>query len=309
VQIRTVNQKEQASAVITEIKRFATHDGPGIRTTVFIKGCPLRCKWCSNPETQHSYPEIYFIANKCQLCGRCQEVCPENAIDLNKSERIEREKCTRRMRCVEVCPNGALERVGVEVTPEKVAEKVIEDSPFYTHSGGGITLSGGEPLTQPAFAARLFEICHENNISTVLDTSGYAKPEAVFQVLQYTDLVLLDIKTISSEEHRIWTGVSNELILENAKLMASKTEVRISLALIPGVNDSKENIDQTADFVRSIGIKYIDVLPFHRLGQGKYQSLGLKWAFKCKKVSDKEVQKAMERIEARGLMVTKGRMM
>ena len=305
-----MNQRDQASAVITEIKRFATHDGPGIRTTVFIKGCPLRCQWCSNPETQNPYPEIYFIAKKCQSCGRCQKVCPEDAIDLDKPDRIEREKCTRCMLCVDACRYEALERVGVQVTPEDVAKKVIEDSPFYAHSGGGITLSGGEPLTQPAFIARLFEFCHENNVSTVLDTCGYAKPEAVFQVLQHTSLVLLDIKSMSPEGHRRWTGVSNEIILENASLMASQTDVRISLPLIPGVNNSKENIEQTADFARSIGVKYIDVLPLHRLGCGKYKSLGIKWPLTNDvNVSDKEVQDAVERVEAKGLKVTKGRLM
>jgi len=305
-----VTHREQAKAVITEIKRFATHDGPGIRTTVFIKGCPLHCQWCSNPETQNHYPEIYFIAKKCQSCGRCQEVCPEDAITLDRPERIEREKCTRCMLCVDACRYEALERAGVEATAEEVAAKVIEDSPFYAHSGGGITLSGGEPLTQPAFSACLFEICHENNISTVLDTSGYAKPEAVLQVIQHTDLVLLDIKNMSPEEHRRWTGVSNEIILENAGLMASQTEVRISLPLVPGVNDSKENIEQTADFARSIGVKYIDVLPFHRLGHGKYQLLGLEWPFaNYENVPDKKLQDAVRRLKAKRLKVSKGRLM
>ena len=176
-----MNQKEQPHAVITEIKRFATHDGPGIRTTVFVKGCPLRCQWCSNPETQNPYPEIYFVASKCQQCGKCKEICPEDVIDLDRPERLDRSKCTRCMLCVQTCRYEALEQVGEEVTTEEAARKVLEDSPFYAHSEGGITLSGGEPLSQPEFAARLFEICHQNNVSTVLDTCGYAGKEAILQ--------------------------------------------------------------------------------------------------------------------------------
>lgn len=302
--------KRRNTAVITEIKRFATHDGPGIRTTVFIKGCPLRCQWCSNPETQKPYPEIYFIAKKCAECGRCTEVCPEDAVSMNKKQKIDRQKCTLCMLCVEACKYGALEKVGREMTPEEVAEKIAEDYPFYVNSGGGVTVSGGEPLYHPGFTSRLLEICHEKNISTALDTCGYAKPEDVERVIKHVDIVLLDLKHMSPREHEKWTGVSNELILKNAELMASRCNTRISLPLVSGVNDSEENIKRTIEFAASLGIKDIDIVPFHRLGESKYQFLGLKSPFSAfKKISDKKVSDAVRIAESYGLEATKGRSM
>lgn len=302
--------KQGYTGIITEIKRFAIHDGPGIRTTVFAKGCPLRCRWCSNPETLKPYPEVYFIAARCAECGECTKVCPEDAIGMDKAHKIKRVRCTRCMLCVDACRYGALQTVGTKVTVEEVMEKIVEDYPFYVRSGGGVTLSGGEPLYQSDFASRLFEICHEKNISTVLDTSGYAKREDVERVIKHTDIVLLDIKHMSPTEHKRLTGVSNELILKNAELMASRCEVRISLPLILGVNDSEENVRQTIELGKSLGIKYIDVLPFHRLGESKYRFLGLKSPFSnFKKIPDEKVNDIVKMIESYGLRATKGRLM
>lgn len=301
--------KEDDTAVITEIKRFATHDGPGIRTTVFVKGCPLRCKWCSNPETLNPHPEIYFIARKCKECGECLKVCPENAISMDKGHKIDRGKCTLCMRCVEACKNGAFQTVGIGMTPEDVAEKIAVDYPFYVHSGGGMTISGGEPLSQPDFTARLFEICHEKNISTVLDTSGYAKRSDVEQVLKHTDIVLLDLKHMSAREHKRWTGVSNRLILENAKLMAAMCEVRVSLPLVARINDSEENVREMVEFMLSLGIRDIDVEPLHKLGESKYEFLGLKSPFTdFQRITDERLDDIVRIIGSYGMKVTKGRM-
>ena len=306
-----MNKNKRANTgIITEIKRFATHDGPGIRTTVFLKGCPLRCKWCANPETHKPYPEIYFIAKKCQECGECTKVCPEDAISMNKEQKIDRQRCTLCMRCVDACKYGALQKVGTEVTPEEVARKIEEDYPFYLHSGGGMTLSGGEPLCQPDFTSRLFEICHEKNISTVLDTCGYAKTKDVERVIRHTDIVLLDIKHMSPTEHKKWTGVSNELILKNAELMASRCNVRISLPLVSGINDSEANVRQTIEFAISLGIEYIDVLALHKLGESKYQFLGLQSPFSSfEKIPDEKVSDIVKMIESHGLKATTGRLM
>ncbi len=233
------------TGIITDIKRLETHDGPGLRTTVFVKNCPLRCKWCANPETQKPYPELFFIARKCQSCGECVEACPQDAISMDKKPTIDREQCTLCFQCVAVCKNGAWERIGIEITPEEVVKEIAQDRPFYARSNGGVTFSGGEPLSLPDFTAEVFRCCQENGINTCLDTCGYARAESVEQVLEYTDLVLLDIKHMDTVKHQEWTGVPNELILSNAELIASKRRVRISLPLIPGVNDSTENIRKT----------------------------------------------------------------
>ncbi len=299
---------------VTEIQRLSVHDGPGIRTTVFVKGCPLRCKWCSNPETWNPHPELYYIAKKCVECGKCVQSCPENAIGMDKRRKIDRQKCTLCMLCVQACKNGALEKVGREVTPKELSEKIKEDYPFYVRSNGGVTISGGEPLYQPDFVSQLLKICHEEGIHTCIDTSGYAELKNVKQVLKHVDLVLLDIKQMDSVTHRKWTGVPNELILKNAELMASECEVRISLPLIAGVNDSEENMRKTTEFAASLGIEYIDVLPFHRLGASKYEYLGLKSPFSdfrgmSSVAWDKRVDRVIESIKSHGLKTTKGRSM
>lgn len=294
--------------VITEIKCFAVHDGPGIRTTVFVKGCPLRCKWCSNAETWYVGAQIFFHTKKCKGDGECGKVCPEGAISMDNPQRIDRQKCTLCMLCVEVCKYGALEKVGTEVTPRQVAEKIEEDYPFYARSNGGMTISGGEPLYQPDFTLELLKICHEKGIKTCLDTSGYAKPEDVRRVIKHVDMALLDIKHIDPIKHAEWTGVSNELILKNAKLIASECETRVSLPLIPGVNDSEENLRRTIEFTASLRITCIDVLPFHRLGEGKYQALGLKSPYSdFEELTSEKVNEVIKMIESYGLESTRGR--
>lgn len=295
--------------IITEIKGFSIHDGPGIRTTVFAKGCPLRCKWCCNPETQKLQPEVWFIAKRCGECGDCVKVCPEGAVSMDKENKIDRAKCTQCMKCVEACRNRALEKIGMGITPEDLAEKVKKDLPFFVRSGGGVTVTGGEPLFQPDFVSRLFELCHQNKISTVLDTCACTRPDILERVLKHTDMVLLDLKIMSPEEHKKWTGVSNELILENARIIAKKTPVRVTFAVIPGANDSEENIRQTIEFTKSLGIKHIDVLPFHRLGASKYQYLGRESPFSdFDDPSEEKVKEVLDMIKSCGLEATNRRL-
>lgn len=299
--------KNQITGIITEFKSFATHDGPGIRTTVFIKGCPLRCKWCANPETWTRSPQIYFHAKKCKGDGECLKACHEGAISTGEV-RIDRKKCTLCMECVEACCYEALQKVGREVTPEEVAKKIADDYAFFIKSGGGMTVSGGEPLSQPDFTSELMKICHERGIHTCLDTSGYAEPETLRKVLEYTDLVLLDIKHMDAIKHAEWTGVSNELILENAKLMAKECETRISLPLIPGINDSAENIKATAEFAISTGIKFVDVEPFHKLGEGKYFALGLESPYSnFGELTNEKLNEVITIFESFRLKTTRGR--
>lgn len=292
------------------MKKYAVYDGPGIRTTIFAKGCPLRCSWCSNPETWTLHPQIYFKAEKCREYADCVEVCPVNAVTMDNNNKVDRKKCTHCMKCVEECGSGALTVVGEKVSPGEVMEEIEKDIVFYRRSGGGVTISGGEPLFQPHFTSKIFQLCHEENIHSVLDTSGYGDPEDVKRVLRYTDLVLLDIKHMDPETHKEHTGVSNRRILKNAELMTNESEVRISLPLVGNFNNSKENIKKTIEFASSLGVEYIDVEPFHKLGEKKYEMLGIESRFPdFEEISAQEVNEVLEMIRSKGLKATKNRTM
>jgi len=297
------------TGLVSEIKKFATHDGPGIRTTVFFKGCPLKCKWCSNPETISPHIQFYFIAKRCKSYGACVDVCPVGAITMDKESKIDREKCTLCMECVGACPHGSFRQIGTYMSIDDVLGEIEKDKPFYGEDGG-MTLSGGEPLYQPGFALCLLKRCHDKGISTVLDTCGYASPEIVKKTMDYTDMVLLDLKHMDTEMHKQGTGVDNALILENARFMAEKTRVRISLPLIPDFNDSKKNLSETAQFALSLGIDHIDVNPLHILGSDKYTCLGLNPPYASfRGIEDHEVLRARDILEGIGMQVTIGRMM
>lgn len=298
------------TGTVTEIKRYAVFDGPGIRTTVFVKGCPLRCRWCSSPETWSPQPQIYFKLEKCQECGNCKDVCPSESIEMKKEYRISREKCTLCMECVDVCKTKALSIIGEKFTAEEIFDDIKKDKIFFEKSGGGLTISGGEPLSRPDFVSKIFKLCRENDIHTTLDTSGYGSKKSVEKILSHADLVLLDIKHMDPEKHREYTGVSNEKILENAELMANKTQLRISLPLIKDFNDSKENIEKTADFATSIGVEHIDLEPLHKLGEEKYRMLGMESPYPdFEESSDQEVKKVLEIIKSEGLKTTENRTM
>jgi pyruvate formate lyase activating enzyme len=304
----TNNGLEDVTGVKTDIKRYAIHDGPGIRTTIFVKGCPLRCRWCSNPETWELYPQIYFKASLCRERGKCVEQCPVDAIGMNKDAKIDRGLCTLCMKCVEVCPHRALTVVGKEVTTGEMLAEAEKDIIFYRKSGGGVTISGGEPLFQPDFVSAILSLCHRRGISTTLDTCGYAKPEIVRMILENVDLVLLDIKHMDPVRHKKLTGLTNELILQNARLIASCCNVRISLPLIKGINDDRENILKTIEFAASLGVESIDIESFHRMGKDKYEMLGMRDPFSSfQRISSNEVDEVASTIRACGLKATKGR--
>lgn len=307
--VSSLGKESSRTGLVTEIKKFATHDGPGIRTTVFLKGCPLKCTWCSNPETISPHSQFYFIAKRCKNYGGCVDVCPVGAINLDVASKIDRAKCTLCMQCVSVCPNGVFRQVGTYMSIGDVLGEIEKDTPFYGEDGG-MTLSGGEPLYQSGFALSLLKRCHEKDISTVLDTSGYASQEIVKQAMDYTDMVLLDLKHMDTEMHKQGTGVDNALILKNARFMAEKTLVRISLPLIPDYNDSKENLSATAQFALSLGVDHIDVNPLHILGTDKYTCLGLNPPYASLRGIEKhDVLRARDILEGVGLQVTIGRMM
>lgn len=297
------------TGIIADIKKFETHDGPGIRTTVFIKGCFLSCRWCANPETQEPLPQLYFIPKRCRLCGNCADVCPAGAISMLLDHRVDRKRCILCMKCVEACPYSAFKQVGRVATVDEVIAEVEKDKPFYG-SDGGLTISGGEPLFQPDFTRELLKKSKEKGISTVLDTTGYAKWEVLEDILRYTDMVLLDIKHMDLLKHLEGTGVSNKVIIENARLIAEKCETRISLPLVPGFNNSVDNLVATAEFLKTINIEWVDILPLHSLASSKYEYLGLNSPYPAiGEISQDEVKNARDIFTRHGFKTTIGRMM
>ncbi len=265
--------------LVTNIQGFSIHDGPGIRTVVFFKGCGLECRWCSNPECIAAHPEIGFFKTLCTGCGRCAEICPHGALIYGEGKlpRIDREKCTGCGACSEICSYKALVLYGKPMNAGEIFHAVKGDKIFYETSGGGVTVSGGEALLQPQLVRDLFEKCRQADIHTCIETSGYVAESSLKQVLPYTDYILYDLKHLDSDKHREYTGKPNGLILSNAKTAAqSGIDTLFRMPLIPGMNDDRQNIKETADFLRGLGDNAcrIEIMPYHRLGKGKYESLG-----------------------------------
>jgi len=263
--------------IVTNIQGYSIHDGPGIRTTVFMKGCPLRCKWCANPENLKAQIQVGFLEKLCQACGHCMTACTKGAINPGVGVyRINRDRCDNCCACVKQCYYGALIRYGEEMTSEEVYNKVKRDKVFYDSSNGGITVSGGEPMIQAQFVKELFSLCHEGGIHTCVETCGYAPEEAFDAVIPVTDLFYFDLKIMDDELHQEWTGVSNERIHANArKIVDSGTEVLFRQPVIPTINDTDENIKATAEFMKSLGPHgmRIQLMPYHRAGDSKYAAL------------------------------------
>jgi pyruvate formate lyase activating enzyme len=275
---RRMTETKLIRGYIFNMQHYSIHDGPGIRTTVFMKGCPLSCIWCQNPESQALRPELFFNSEKCIGCGKCVKACPKDAIKIvKKRSKTRRELCDGCGKCTEACPNEARSLMGRYVTAEEVFKEVSGDSIFYQRSGGGVTLSGGEPLLQPDFAAALLRLCRDAGIHTALDTCGYAKWETARKVLKYIDLVLFDFKYMNPKEHKKSTRVSNELILENARKILHELAIPMlaRVPVIPGYNDSLTNLEATIKFITkelSDSVK-VHLLPYHRLGEAKYERL------------------------------------
>ena len=270
---------DQLTGKIFDIQHFSIHDGPGIRTTVFLKGCPLTCLWCQNPESHKKDVQIMVSPNLCIGCGKCLAECMHEALSLKESKiSIDREKCTACGACAAVCRQKAITLVGEEYSPQEVLDDVKSDIAFYKNSGGGVTLSGGEVLMQADFSTELLKLCREAGISTAIETTCYANWEKVKQIVDQTDLVLLDLKHMDSDTHKRLTGVPNELILENAKKIKSELDKPIwaRIPVIPGQNDSDENITATAEFVSTyLGNEtQVHLLPYHNMGEGKKEMLG-----------------------------------
>lgn len=297
-------------ALVSEITGFSTHDGPGIRTSVFLKGCPLRCVWCSNPETWTKERLLYFHAARCVGCGLCEANCPASAISVvDGKARVDREKCVQCFTCVGVCLHKAFSVSGEEMTADELFKVVRRDKAFYGKRGG-LTISGGEPLSSYRFVAEMFQRCKAEGISTVLDTTGFCGPEALEAVLPFTDMVMLDLKHMDSKKHQEWTGVPNEVILQNAKIIMAQVQTRISVPLIKGFNTDDENIVATAEFAREGGVEWFDLNVMHSLGAAKYAGLDMPSPYgSLAGPDDEELAHIRSLLHDRGLRTTVGRMM
>ena len=291
-----------ASGTVFDIQRFSLHDGPGIRTIVFLKGCPLSCKWCSNPESQNMKPVIMYKKNECLHCGRCINACSRKAISFENKTFIDRSICTGCGECANACPAGALVVKGKTMTVQQLIRELKKDATTYRRSGGGITLSGGEPLVQYEFAAELLRACKAQGWDTAIETTGAGITEAVEKVIPYVDTVLLDIKHMDGEQHKKFTGVSNDLVIKNAPEICKISNTVIRVPVIPGFNYSVEDIKAIAEFARTlVGIRTIHLLPYHSFGENKYGLLGQDYTLKqIKPLAPEDLEECKAVVESYG---------
>lgn len=265
------------SGVIVDIQRFSLHDGPGIRTTVFLKGCPLSCKWCHNPEAIQHRAQLSFNPDKCLNCGRCVEACGSGVHSIvDGKHRIDFSRCTLAGDCVDACPNEALSIIGKSMTVAEIMDVVLRDKEYYTNSGGGVTISGGEPMTQFEFTKALLQACKEAGIHTTLDTCGHVPTEHYREVLPLVDLFLYDYKETDNEKHRYYTGVSNALILKNLEMLCqANAKIILRCPVIPGFNDTEDHFRG----IRNLSQQYpelagIEIMPYHSMGVDKARRIG-----------------------------------
>jgi pyruvate formate lyase activating enzyme len=291
------------TGLVGNIQNYSIHDGPGIRSTVFLKGCPLACLWCHNPEDLRFEQQVRWQREKCIACGDCATVCPQQALRLTPDGvSIDDALCTRCGKCAIACPTLALEMLGKAMTVAEVLAQVKKDELFYESSGGGVTISGGEPLAQAEFTAALLQALKRAGIHTTLDTSGNVSWADVEKCAGHTDLFLYDIKHLDPAQHEQLTGVDNALILANLHRLAERgANIWLRIPLIPGLNDAPEHIAAVGDLARELGIREVYLLPYHHLAMGKYEKLGLTY-----KLPDliEPTQQHME--ELQGILLKKG---
>lgn len=275
---------------IINIQRFCTKDGPGIRTTVFLKGCPLKCVWCHNPESQSGEREILFYADKCISCGACAVNCLKNCHKIENGHEYRKENCVKCGTCEKVCPTKAIEVCGTEISVDQVVETVKKDKEFYEVSGGGVTVSGGEPLFQAEFTIELLKECKKNSIHTAIETCGFADKKTFESVIKYCDLVLFDVKETNAEKHLSFTGAPLESILENLDVLnASDVPFIIRAPIIPTFNDRKEHFESLKKLKESLkNCQAIEIMPYHKIGEYKYGILGRENLLKDLKAPSKE---------------------
>jgi pyruvate formate lyase activating enzyme len=273
------NGELETKGLIFDIQRYCIHDGPGVRTVVFLKGCPMRCDWCCNPESISFKPELMIFETTCMGCRQCVDVCPHQALSIEDEKlEVDRSQCDCCGKCSEVCPTQSIQIRGFYKSVPEVIEEVERDYSFYRNSGGGITLSGGEPTAQPKFSIKLLSELQNLGIHTAIETNGYAEWSLFEPIVQRSDLILFDLKHMNSELHERYTGLPNQNILRNLKKASQlgKTII-LRVPVIPGINDSITNMVDVANLIKELkgGIKQVDLLSYHRLGVLKYQRLGM----------------------------------
>ena len=302
----------ERKALIFNVQKYNTFDGPGVRTMVFFKGCPLRCKWCSNPEGLDSKYNVMYRKNVCNNCSACVSACPVNIHVMSGGvhQVIRSIDCVGCRACEKVCPQSALAIFGEEKTVSELLEIIEQDRPFYDVSGGGVTLGGGDAIIQPSVAANLLFACKESGIHTAVETSGYGKLSSLLQIAECTDLFLYDLKLMNSKRHFFYTGAHNESILESVtQLIRRKHDVRIRVPLLKGVNDDAENIEQMAQFLKPFieyrNFKGVELLPYHKLSVSKYPALGMKYMLEGDyTVSEKRLSEVERMISRHGIACT-----
>jgi pyruvate formate lyase activating enzyme len=298
------------TGLVFDIRKFSIHDGPGIRTTVFFKGCPLNCEWCHNPESQSPKVELILRPSRCIRCGACEAICAQGAIAMvDEGVSTDREKCTLCGECIETCYAEAREIVGREMTVDQVMEEVERDDAFYEESGGGVTFSGGEPLLQRGFLLELLRACKGRGIRTALDTCGFATWDVIESVSPFVDLFLYDLKLIDDSRHRQFTGVSNALILQNLQMLSEHGHaIHLRVPVIPGINDDDENVRQTGAWAAALPhLERVDLLPYHHAGADKYARLDKSYALiDTRAPADARMSEIAQVFESFGLRVKIG---
>lgn len=298
------------NGILFDIKKFSIHDGPGIRTTIFLKGCPLHCAWCHNPEGISPLKEIQFWVKRCIGCHECIQACEHQAISILEGKPIrDTNLCQGCGICAEVCPAEATEIIGRTMTVADVLREIEKDVLYYDQSGGGVTFSGGEPLLQITFLEALLRACKDHGIHTAVDTSGYVKFHNFQRLMSLTDLYLFDVKIMDNDRHLHYTGVPNQLILKNlGELTLSGAEIIVRIPIIPGVNDDPENIDKVGQFLKSLGrIHPVNILPYHRAATDKYKRMNNKYQFQdVRPPTVEQLTNIAEHLESFGLCVSIG---